>query len=87
MNDFDKRFNKIVTDKLSVSQKILTTDSEFIKDLGANMLDMVELMLEYENEFNVSIPDSVADQIVTVGDMKAYLRRAMTENQQNKIRK
>jgi acyl carrier protein len=67
---------KIIVDKLGVDEAEVTPEASFIGDLGADSLDTVELIMEFEKEFDVSIPDEQAEKIQTVGDAIAYL----TEN-------
>ncbi|MEZ4773804.1 MAG: acyl carrier protein [Bacteroidia bacterium] len=73
MNDFTERFNKLLIDKLGVSQEDIQPEAKFTDDLGADSLDMVELIMEFESEFNVSIPDDDTEQIHTVSDAETYL--------------
>ena len=73
MTDFKERFDKLLIDKLGVSQEDLKPDAKFTEDLGADSLDMVELIMEFESEFNVSIPDDDTEQIHTVSDAETYL--------------
>lgn len=65
----NKQVEQIVKDKLGLRESDFDETSRFRDDLGADSLDLVEIIMECEREFNVSIPDSVADQIVTVGDL------------------
>jgi acyl carrier protein len=64
---------KIIVDKLGVDEAEVTPEASFIGDLGADSLDTVELIMEFEKEFDVSIPDEQAEKIQTVGDAIAYL--------------
>ena len=64
----------IVCSQLTVSKDDVTSESSFVEDLGADSLDTVELIMEFEKEFNVSIPDEEAEKIQTVGDAVAYLK-------------
>lgn len=73
IEDFENKFNNLLIDKLSVSQEDIQPDAKFTEDLGADSLDMVELIMEFEKEFNVSIPDDDVEQIITVDDAKRYL--------------
>lgn len=57
MKDFKERFDKLLIDKLGVSQEDIKPDTKFTEDLGADSLDMVELIMEFEKEFNLAIPD------------------------------
>ena len=68
-----ERVIKIIVDKLGVDEAEVTPEASFIADLGADSLDTVELIMEFEKEFEVSIPDEQAEKIQTVGDAVAYL--------------
>ena len=67
MNTFDK-VKAIVVEQLGVDEAEVTIDSTFIDDLGADSLDIVELIMAFEEEFNVEIPDEIAEKIRTVKD-------------------
>ena len=73
MSDISTRVKKIIVDKLGVDENEVTTEASFTNDLGADSLDTVELIMEFEKEFNISIPDDQAEQIGTVGAAVAYL--------------
>ena len=73
MSTFDK-VKEVVIDKLGVDEAAITEEAHFVNDLGADSLDTVELIMEFEKEFNVSIPDEEAEKIQTVGDAVAYLK-------------
>jgi acyl carrier protein len=73
-----ERVKKIIVDKLGVDENEVTPTANFIQDLGADSLDTVELIMEFEKEFDVSIPDEQAEKIQTVGDAVEYL-----ESQEN----
>ncbi|MDL2303860.1 acyl carrier protein [Bacteroides sp. OttesenSCG-928-D19] len=60
-------------EKLSVEESEVTNEASFTNDLGADSLDTVELIMEFEKEFNLSIPDDQAEKISTVGDAVAYI--------------
>lgn len=68
-----ERVIKIIVDKLGVDEAEVTPEASFITDLGADSLDTVELIMEFEKEFEVSIPDEQAEKIQTVDDAVAYL--------------
>lgn len=68
-----ERVTKIIVDKLGVDKSEITEEASFIQDLGADSLDTVELIMEFEKEFEVSIPDEQAEKITTVGQAIAYL--------------
>ena len=68
-----EKVKKIIVDKLGVDESEVTPEASFTNDLGADSLDTVELIMEFEKEFNVSIPDDQAENIGTVGQAIAYL--------------
>ena len=69
---FDK-IKEIVIDKLGVEETKVTVDAKFIDDLGADSLDTVELIMQFEEEFNIEIPDEDAETITTVGKAVSYI--------------
>ncbi|MDR3250419.1 MAG: acyl carrier protein [Tannerella sp.] len=73
MSDVASRVKAIIVDKLSVEETEVTNEASFTNDLGADSLDTVELIMEFEKEFNLSIPDDQAEKISTVGDAIAYI--------------
>ena len=75
MSTFDK-VKAIVVEQLGVDEAEVTIDSTFIDDLGADSLDIVELIMAFEEEFNVEIPDDVAEKIKTVKDTVEYIESA-----------
>ena len=75
MSTFDK-VKAIVVEQLGVDEAEVTIDSTFIDDLGADSLDIVELILAFEEEFNVEIPDDVAEKIKTGKDTVEYIDSA-----------
>ena len=75
MNTFDK-VKAIVVEQLGVDEAEVTIDSTFIDDLGDDSLDIVELIMSFEEEFNVEIPDDVAEKIKTVKDTVEYIDSA-----------
>ena len=75
MNTFDK-VKAIVVEQLGVDEAEVTIDSTFIDDLGADSLYIVELIMAFEEEFNVEIPDDVAEKIKTVKDTVEYIDSA-----------
>ncbi|MFP4288124.1 MAG: acyl carrier protein [Bacteroidota bacterium] len=73
MSDISTRVKAIIVDKLGVDDKEVTPEASFTNDLGADSLDTVELIMEFEKEFNIAIPDDQAEKISTVGDAIAYI--------------
>ena len=73
MSDVEARVKAIIVDKLGVAEDEITPDAAFTSDLGADSLDAVELIMEFEKEFNISIPDDEAEKIQTVGDAIKYI--------------
>src|SRR4029077_21183375 len=71
--DVFNRVKKIIVDKLGVDEVEVTSEASFANDLVADSLDVVELIMEFEKEFNISIPDEQAETITTVGQAVAYL--------------
>ena len=72
MSEIAERVKNIIVDKLGVEASEVTTAS-FTNDLGADSLDTVELIMEFEKEFGISIPDDQAEKIATVGDAVSYI--------------
>ena len=64
----------IIVEQLGVTETSVTTDASFIDDLGADSLDIVELVMALEEEFDMEIPDSDAEKVVTVGDVVEYIK-------------
>ncbi|HMW37834.1 MAG: acyl carrier protein [Saprospiraceae bacterium] len=73
MSTVSERVKKIIVDKLGVDESEVTNESSFVNDLGADSLDVVELIMEFEKEFDTSIPDDQAEKIQTVGQAIDYL--------------
>lgn len=73
MSDISAKVTSIIVDKLGVEAKEVTPTASFTNDLGADSLDTVELIMEFEKEFNIAIPDEQAEKIGTVGDAIAYI--------------
>ena len=73
MSQIAEKVISIIVDKLGVERSEVTPEASFANDLGADSLDTVELIMEFEKEFNLSIPDEAAEKIVTVGDAIKYL--------------
>ena len=73
MSEIAGKVKAIIVDKLGVEESEVTNEASFTNDLGADSLDTVELIMEFEKEFNISIPDDQAENIATVGDAVKYL--------------
>jgi acyl carrier protein len=76
MSEITDRVKAIIVDKLAVSENEVTESASFTTDLGADSLDTVELIMELEKEFGISIPDADAEKIQTVGDAINYIEAA-----------
>ncbi len=75
MADLADKVKEIIAKELGVEREKLTDDASFMEDLGADSLDTVELVMEFEKEFNIDIPDEDAEKLRTVGDAMSYLRQ------------
>ncbi len=77
MSDVAARVKAIIVDKLGVDENEVTPEASFTNDLGADSLDTVELIMEFEKEFGVAIPDDLADKITTVGEAIDHIEKNM----------
>lgn len=75
MSDTGEKVREIIADELGVEKEKVTDDAAFVEDLGADSLDTVELVMRFEEEFEVEIPDEDAEKMLTVGDAIRYLGR------------
>ncbi len=73
MSDINTRVKSIIVDKLGVDESEVVSEASFTNDLGADSLDTVELIMEFEKEFNITIPDDEAEKIGTVADAITYI--------------
>ena len=73
MAELESKVKEIIVEKLGVEESEVTMDASFTNDLGADSLDTVELIMEFEKEFGITIPDDQAEKIATVGDAVAYI--------------
>lgn len=73
MSEITAKVKSIIMDKLNAEDSEVTLEASFTNDLGADSLDTVELIMEFEKEFNISIPDDQAESISTVGEAISYL--------------
>ena len=81
MSDVSEKVKAIICDQLMVDRGEITDESSFVEDLGADSLDTVELIMEFEDEFSIEIPDEQAETISTVGEAIAYLEKLLAEKQ------
>jgi acyl carrier protein len=75
MSEIAERVKNIIVDKLSVEESEVTNEASFTNDLGADSLDTVELIMEFEKEFGITIPDDQAEKISTVGDAISFIEK------------
>jgi len=73
MSEIQTKVTSIIVDKLGVDETEVTAEASFTNDLGADSLDTVELIMEFEKEFNIAIPDDQAEKIGTVGQAVEYI--------------
>ena len=76
MSSISDKVKQIIVEKLGVDEGEIANESSFTNDLGADSLDTVELIMEFEKEFDIAIPDEEAEKIATVGDAVTYLEKA-----------
>ena len=76
MSDVAEKVTAIIVDKLGVDESEVTNEANFTNDLGADSLDTVELIMEFEKEFDIQIPDDKAEAIATVGDAVSFIEEA-----------
>ena len=76
MSDTATKVKAIIVDKLGVDDAEVTPEASFTNDLGADSLDTVELIMEFEKEFDIQIPDDQAETISTVGDAISFIEKA-----------
>ena len=75
MSDTLDKIKEIIMDKLGVDENKVTNDSHFIEDLGADSLDTVELIMQFEEDFGIEIPDEDAEKIVTINQAHEYINK------------
>ena len=73
MSEIASKVKAIIVDKVGVEESQVTNEASFTNDLGADSLDTVELIMDFEKEFGISIPDDQAEKIATVGDAVSYI--------------
>ena len=76
MSDIASRVKAIIVDKLGVDEGEVSNDASFTSDLGADSLDTVELIMEFEKEFDIQIPDDQAENIITVGQAIEFIEKS-----------
>ena len=77
MSNIDDKVKKIIVDQLGVDPNEVTNEASFIDDLGADSLDTVELVMAFEEEFDIEIPDEDAEKMATVGQAVEYLKKKL----------
>ena len=77
MSDIEEKVKDIIVEELGVEREKLTGEASFMEDLGADSLDTVELVMAFEKEFDIDIPDEEAEKLRTVGDAMKYLHEKM----------
>ena len=79
MSEIESRVKAIIIEKFGVSEAMVTSDANFTNDLSADSLDRVELIMEIEDEFGISIPEDAAEKIATVGDAVKFVEEMVAE--------
>ncbi|MDX9909605.1 MAG: acyl carrier protein [Bacteroidales bacterium] len=79
MSDIAAKVKAIIVDKLGVDESEVTNEASFTNDLGADSLDTVELIMEFEKEFDLAIPDDQAEKISTVGEAISHIEEAVSK--------
>jgi acyl carrier protein len=79
MAELDERVKDIIAEELGVEREKLTADASFMEDLGADSLDTVELVMAFEKEFDIDIPDEEAEKLRTVGEALQYLHQRIAK--------
>ena len=77
--DIQAKVKEIIMDKLGVEESQITPEASFINDLGADSLDIVELVMAFEQAFNIQIPDEDSEKVQTVGDVYKYLEEKLNQ--------
>lgn len=74
MQDIPKKVTKILTEKLGIAESEITPDANFVKDLGIDSLDYAEIVMEFEQSFDIRIPDDDAEKLQTYGEAVKYIQ-------------
>ncbi len=74
VDDIQKKVIDIVSEQMGIERSQITAESSFVNDLGADSLDTVELVMEFEDAFNIQVPDEDAEKIQTVGEAVTYIK-------------
>lgn len=74
MQDIPKKVTKILTEKLGIAESEITPDANFVKDLGIDSLDYAEIVMEFEQTFDIRIPDDDAEKLQTYGEAVKYIQ-------------
>lgn len=80
VQEIEAKIKKAIVDKLGVEESKVTSEASFINDLGADSLDTVELVMKFEEEFDIKIPDEDAEKITSVGDATKYIQEKLGTN-------
>ncbi len=80
MENFKKTFDNLLINTLGISQEDIKSDTHFTNDLGADSLDLVELTIEFEKAFKITIPDKDVERLQTIGDAENYLKNKLNIN-------
>ncbi len=80
MQDIPKKVAQILVDKLGIAESEITPDANFIKDLGIDSLDYAEIVMEFEQSFNIRIPDDDAEKLQTFGEAVKYIESKVAES-------
>jgi acyl carrier protein len=79
MTELQQKISDIIVERLGIKESKIKPEASFVDDLGANSLDLVELIMELENSFSIIISDEDADKLKTVGDVFTYIENVMAE--------
>ncbi|MFM7195387.1 MAG: acyl carrier protein [Bacteroidota bacterium] len=80
MEDIQQKVTSIITDKLGIPETEVTPDANFVKDLGIDSLDYAELVMEFEQTFDIKIPDDDAEKLLTISSAVQYIRGKLSQS-------